>query len=529
MKNHMDAGWFYSPRQIQHYFTTRISSLKPPKTDSRNPFHILRGLNRHQWLMFLVGYLAWVWDGFDYFSICVSSQEIADEFGVSSSQVSGDLTSPVILRSVGALLSGLCADRYGRKWPMIVNLALFVVLEFGTGFCNNLDQLMAVRSLFGVSMGGLLGTAATTAVEDLPYDAKGLMSGVFQQGCPLGYLLASNFYRILGPNTAHGWRSMFWFGAIPPSLVIIIRWYLPETNHFQALKAEREARTIAVCSAAGEDQGRHICLRAFIGDARRATKDNWLLFVFMILFMAGFHSCSQDSENLYPNLLTAQSVLPPTSSISTTTAMGQVGAIIGSTLFGYLSSIFGRRLTMLIACIFGGSIVPALVNKNPEALSPATICEQFFIGGVWGPIPIYLLELTPQALRSLIVGFTYQMGNMASTATGKIPLSIGKQYPLPDSETGMEEYDNTKGMTIYMGAVWAYMFILLFLGPEMTQEERDEEAAASKELDELQDQGMNPAQVGEVRARLLPEQASKNVKQGNVAITEADDPSSATR
>lgn len=34
-----------------------------------------------------------------------------------------------MFRSVGAILFGIAADRYGRKWPFIVNNILFVALE----------------------------------------------------------------------------------------------------------------------------------------------------------------------------------------------------------------------------------------------------------------------------------------------------------------------------------------------------------------------------------------------------------------
>lgn len=34
-----------------------------------------------------------------------------------------------MFRSVGSILFGIAADRYGRKWPFIVNNVLFIVLE----------------------------------------------------------------------------------------------------------------------------------------------------------------------------------------------------------------------------------------------------------------------------------------------------------------------------------------------------------------------------------------------------------------
>ena len=67
-----------------------------------------------------------------------------------------------MLRSVGSIIFGLAADRYGRKWPFIVNNLLFIVLELGTGFCSTYNQFLGVRALFGIAMGGLYGNAAAT-------------------------------------------------------------------------------------------------------------------------------------------------------------------------------------------------------------------------------------------------------------------------------------------------------------------------------------------------------------------------------
>lgn len=64
------------------------------------------------------------------------------------------ITITLMLRSVGAIIFGSISDRYGRKWPMIINLGFFVVLELGAGFCQNLQQFLALRALYGIAMGG---------------------------------------------------------------------------------------------------------------------------------------------------------------------------------------------------------------------------------------------------------------------------------------------------------------------------------------------------------------------------------------
>lgn len=59
-----------------------------------------------------------------------------------------------MMRPVGALLFGTLCDRYGRRWPMIANLVLLMVLELVSGFCNTLPQFVGARSLYGIAMGG---------------------------------------------------------------------------------------------------------------------------------------------------------------------------------------------------------------------------------------------------------------------------------------------------------------------------------------------------------------------------------------
>lgn len=141
----MRAGWFYSPSQISRYALSRIPSLKPPRTHLKNPYAVLRQLNKHQWNMFAVGFVGWVWDSFDFFTVSLCITEIATDFEVANSDVSWGLTVTLMLRSVGALISGSFSDRYGRKWVMIANLVLFIVLELCTAFTYQLSTFLTVR------------------------------------------------------------------------------------------------------------------------------------------------------------------------------------------------------------------------------------------------------------------------------------------------------------------------------------------------------------------------------------------------
>ncbi|KAI1426300.1 carboxylic acid transporter [Xylaria sp. FL1777] len=497
MRNHMAAGWFYSPQQIRHYFATRLTSLKPPRTKLRNPIHVLKDLDRHQWLMFSVGFLSWTWDAFDFFTVSLCVTEIATEFNTTNSAVSWGITITLMLRSVGAIIFGSLSDRYGRKWTMITNLFLFIIFELASGFAQSLPQFLGVRALYGIAMGGLYGPAAATALEDLPYDARGLLSGIYQGGYSTGYLLAAIFYRAFVPTTSHGWRSLFWFGAGPPVLIIAYRWWLPETNASQVMKAERKSM---MAHKQGAGMTALANAKAWLRDVRVPLQENWFLFIYMVVVMTGFNSCSHGSQDLYPTFLKNQVELDPTK-VTVISVVGQIGALTGGTIFGYGSTFFGRRLSMMTCCVLGAAVLPAYILPRSLSLIASAFVLQFFVGGVWGPIPIHLTELSPPALRTTAVGLTYQLGNLASSASATIEATIGERFPLSPKD-GVERYDYGKVIAIFMAAVWVYMLIFLFFGPEMSQEERAEYGAEADHIEKMRKDGVSLDEIGANKAKL---------------------------
>ena len=92
---------------LGHYFATRIPTLKPPMNKAPNPFSLLALLNTQQWLFFLVAFIAWSWDAFDFFTVSLTVEELAEEFGKSNSQITWGITLVLMLRSAGAVIFGM--------------------------------------------------------------------------------------------------------------------------------------------------------------------------------------------------------------------------------------------------------------------------------------------------------------------------------------------------------------------------------------------------------------------------------------
>ncbi|CAF4264341.1 unnamed protein product [Rotaria sp. Silwood2] len=202
-------------------------------------------LNRQQSAFFLVALLAWTFDAFDFFSVTLNIIEIATTYNKLPSDITWGITVTLMLRSVGAIIFGIAGDRFGRKWPFIVNIIFYSIVEICTGFCTTYAQFIGVRALFGIAMGGIYGNCAATALEDAPIAARGLLSGLLQQGYALGYLLAAALNLAITNNKRYGWRALFWFGGCPPFLIAIWRIFLPETQAFLCAKEARKTNTAA--------------------------------------------------------------------------------------------------------------------------------------------------------------------------------------------------------------------------------------------------------------------------------------------
>lgn len=75
------------------------------------------------------------WDAFDFFTVSLTVTGLSKTFDKSKTDITWGITLVLMFRSVGSILFGIAADRYGRKWPFVVNNLLFIVLELVSFFC----------------------------------------------------------------------------------------------------------------------------------------------------------------------------------------------------------------------------------------------------------------------------------------------------------------------------------------------------------------------------------------------------------
>src|ERR1700722_11555910 len=201
----------------------------------------VRGLDRHQWSAVAASFLGWTLDAFDFFLMVFMFKAIAAEFHTDVPAVVVASTLTLAARPFGALVFGMVADAFGRRPVLMTNVVLYSAIELASAFAPSLAALLVLRALFGFAMGGVWGVGASLALESIPPKARGIVSGMLQQGYAAGYLLASAVFFFLFDRI--GWRGMFMVGAVPAVLAVFIQFSVRESPGFQVEHARANGRS----------------------------------------------------------------------------------------------------------------------------------------------------------------------------------------------------------------------------------------------------------------------------------------------
>jgi MFS transporter, SHS family, lactate transporter len=359
---------------------------------------VLSGWTSEQRHVVAASFLGWTLDAFDFFLLVFVLKDIAAEFHVDIADVTIAILLTLAMRPIGAFLFGRAADRWGRRPTLMVNVALYSVLEFASGFAPSLTVLIVLRALYGIAMGGEWGVGASLTMESIPPHARGFVSGLLQSGYPTGYFLASIVYGVLYQYI--GWRGMFMVGVVPALLVLYIRSSVPESPSFDRVAARTGGGTLDV------------------------LRSHWRLAIYAICLMTAFNFFSHGTQDIYPTFLEVQRKMSP-HVVSLIAVVYNIGAICGGILFGSLSENFGRRRCIVIASLLSLLVIPLWAfSASAVMLAVGAFFMQFMVQGAWGIIPAHLNELSPASARGTFPGVVYQLGNLLASVNATLQAGI---------------------------------------------------------------------------------------------------------
>jgi SHS family lactate transporter-like MFS transporter len=361
----------------------------------------------------IASFLGWTLDAFDFFVVVFLYDVLAEQFHVSKALIIATTTATLATRPIGALVFGLLADRYGRRVPLMANVIFFSFIGLLCGFAPSFGVFLVLRTLYGIGMGGEWGVGASLAMESAPVRRRGVLSGFLQSGYSFGYLLAAIAARFVLPTL--GWRWMFWVGGFPALLALYIRTKVPESEAWHEHKLPS------------------------VGAILKSTMHYWKRFLFLMVLMTLMMFLSHGTQDLYPDFLKSVHGISP-KNVSYIAMLYNVGAIIGAILFGQLSEFVGRRKAMIAALALSLILIPLWAfGWTPLILAAAAFVMQIGVQGAWGIIPAHLVEVSPDATRSLVPGFAYQLGILLAAPTNSIEYTLrnrfGYQWALASFET----------------------------------------------------------------------------------------------
>ena len=204
-----------------------------------------------RWSIIVLCFVIALLDGFDTQSIAFIGPAIAEDFGLQATDMTWVITASTVGMCVGAMSLGTFGDRIGRKKTILLALTLFGVFSLAGAFAQSLEQIVVLRFLIGLGMGGATPALLALTAEFSPKSRRGTFMTLVLLGLPggalLGGLVAAAWLPVMG------WRGIFLIGGVLPlAMVLVCLKMLSESPIFLAAKGTRRGR----CTGAPDHGGR---------------------------------------------------------------------------------------------------------------------------------------------------------------------------------------------------------------------------------------------------------------------------------
>ncbi|HZQ45765.1 MAG TPA: MFS transporter, partial [Verrucomicrobiae bacterium] len=203
------------------------------------------GVTSYQWLILAVASAGWIFDAFEgqIFNI-TRGQMLHDIMGAAAQDGEiakyGDVFLAVFLAggTLGGLLFGSLADKWGRRPTMVATILMYSVFSGLTFFATNLWQVGVLRFLVAMGVGGEWAVAASLVAEVFPKNARAHASGIFHATSVLGTWMAT----LAGMAVGMHWRYAYLVGIVPALLVVWVQYSVEEPESWKEAGAKAATR-----------------------------------------------------------------------------------------------------------------------------------------------------------------------------------------------------------------------------------------------------------------------------------------------
>jgi AAHS family 4-hydroxybenzoate transporter-like MFS transporter len=193
--------------------------------------------------LIVVSWLVTFFDGYDMNVISFASAPLMSTFHLTTKSLGWVFSAGVLGTLFGGFLFGWIGDRIGRRPAILVSVGAFSLLTLALAFVQSLQQLLVLRFLNGLALGGALPLIWALNVEFAPRRTRATVITLIMLGYGFGTMLSGPIARMILPR--FDWPGIFVFGGIVSFLATItLALALPESLRFLAARG-KSVQTIA--------------------------------------------------------------------------------------------------------------------------------------------------------------------------------------------------------------------------------------------------------------------------------------------
>lgn len=189
-------------------------------------------------------FLAMLADGFDISALASAAPALAAAWHIPPKSFGPAFSASLFGILFGAPLLGLVGDRVGRRVAIISGCVIYGLGTLATVRAANLDQMIVLRFVTGIGIGGLMPNTIALNSELSPKRLRATLIVLMFTGITTGSGLPGYIQAWLIPR--YGWPIMFWIGGLAPLLIagcLMVR--LPESVKYLRSRPERRGEMLA--------------------------------------------------------------------------------------------------------------------------------------------------------------------------------------------------------------------------------------------------------------------------------------------
>lgn len=393
-----------------------------------------RQVGRYQIWIFVICFLISLMDGLDSQVLSVTGPMMMRDLHLARGDLGPILSASQFGSLIGAILFGLCADRWGRRVVLIACSLLFGAATLGTAWSNSFETLLSLRVLTGLGIGGAVPCYLALATEYAPHHKRAGVVAIMVAAIPCGGILAG----LLGASLLNdfSWRIVYYAcGAFSLIVILLIIVQMPESLNFMILRGKNPASIRGVLLRLAPGAVDQSATKFFINEEAKAGVPIKHLFTetrapITLLLWAGFfitYLVLIGTLVWTPTLMKQTGMSVTDGSLALT--FNNVGAIIGIVGIGLLVNRLKSSTFSALAPIFlGGAIATALIGyAAPDFLAVAMLSglAGFFMAAGVSGLYIIAAVIYPTFMRSTGIGWASAFGRVGAS-TG--PLLVGFMF-----------------------------------------------------------------------------------------------------